>query len=530
MHGSLRRVCLPYAMFAAAMLAIPFPCGAAGPSGELELASVVEVAVRNSRAAAPRSSARGNQTRAAAQRDSSPAGAPVAIGSAQKRPSTDPVGDDGASTDASADEPADEPSAASSEAVELSPRPVAELTPELEALRYQVRRTLGMYYPRHLNARDHTPWEVMHGIIAYGVETKLYPRGPAGETVNAVAWLCWDKPCRGLRMLYLDRGRINAKKDVDLQGHHGQMLAILAQSHVPSDYPLRSGNKTFTIADLIETEQLTCQAGTELTFKLISFAHYLDTDTTWKDARGQDWSIPRLIAEELRKPITRFEPCGGSHRLMGLSYAVYKRQKEGKPIDGEFKRAETFTAQHRERMLEKLQNRDGSFSTMWFERPEARPDADRRLQTSGHMLEWLVFSVPDEDLTALGVVRGVQYIATLLGNDPRRQWEIGPMGHGLHALRIYDRRLFKPFDADEKLELAQRETRASEAAAGDVATTIDANEEHAAETPAADDVAEDAKPTTTSAPATDLQKAAQEKLKHSAKTELQVEGPILFVP
>src|SRR5690242_2851523 len=41
-----------------------------------------------------------------------------------------------------------------------------ELTPQLVELRAKVREALASYYPKRLSARDNTPWEIMHGIIA----------------------------------------------------------------------------------------------------------------------------------------------------------------------------------------------------------------------------------------------------------------------------------------------------------------------------------------------------------------------------
>ena len=125
----------------------------------------------------------------------------------------------------------------------------------------------------------------------------------------------------------------------------------------------------------------------------IAFSHYLDSDETWKNAKGEEWSIPRLIREEIQAPING-APCGGTHRLMGLSYAVRERQRQEAPVDGEFSRAATYVDDFH-RYTFRLQNRDGSFSTEWFKRAAAKDDLDRRLQTSGHILEWLASSVPD---------------------------------------------------------------------------------------------------------------------------------------
>lgn len=336
-----------------------------------------------------------------------------------------------------------EPSAAASQPTATS---VSPLTPELEALRDKIRGVLTTYQPRRLNTRDNSNWEVMHAIIAYGVDTQISRGGPRGPDVNAVTWMCVNGPCRGEQMMFLNHGQLVARKGPGLQGHYGQFLAILAQSHVKSDYPMIVGGKSFTIADLIEHEKQDCEAGEELTFKLISLMHYLDSDETWRSRDGQQWSIQRLIHEELKQPIVRNAACGGTHRLMGFSYAVNKRMQRGKPIVGEFLRAQTFITDYH-RYTFTLQNADGSFSTQWFARREASPDIDRRLKTTGHILEWLSFSLCDGDLRNPRMIKAVDYLATILASQPSRAWEIGPLGHGLHALAIYDRRIFPPADA-----------------------------------------------------------------------------------
>ena len=339
-----------------------------------------------------------------------------------------------------------------------SPEVEQPLTGEMRVLRDRIRRTLSAYYNQWvLNSRDHTPWEVMHAIVAYGVRTQLHQGGPRGKKVSAIGWLCFNGPCKRIPLLSLERGELRVKKGPYVQGHHGQFLAMLAQARLVPTYPIRVGGKHFTVADLIEVEKRTCEPGTELTFKLLSLSHYLSTEDTWTDQRGRSWSISRLIAEEIRQPILRTAACGGTHRLMGLSYAVAKRRKEQLPIDGQFARADKYTRDFR-RYAFQLQNRDGSFSTKWFERREAQRDRDRRLKTTGHVLEWIVYSSPQEELDSPRVVRAVNYLNNLLWQGRDHQWEIGPLGHALHALRLYHRRRFEKSHAEQaRAELARRE-------------------------------------------------------------------------
>ncbi|HTU24433.1 MAG TPA: hypothetical protein VMF30_03475, partial [Pirellulales bacterium] len=129
---------------------------------------------------------------------------------------------------------------------------------ELIALQDKIRRVLALYFPKHQNTRDNSNWEVMHEIIAYGVDARLFRDGPDGPKVNAIGWLCYNGGCKGEQMLYLDRGKLVARKGPGVQGHFGQLLAILAQSRLPIDYPMLVGGKKFTIRDLVEHEKSDC--------------------------------------------------------------------------------------------------------------------------------------------------------------------------------------------------------------------------------------------------------------------------------
>jgi hypothetical protein len=241
-------------------------------------------------------------------------------------------------------------------------------------------------------------------------------------------------------------GELRAKYGVGLQGHMGQFLAMLAQSHVSPDYPIRVGEHQFTVRDLVEAEKKTCYAKSELTFKLIALAHYLDLSETWVNDQGLEWDIPRLIQEELAQPI-RGAACGGTHRLSGLSLAVKARERRGLPIDGEYARAAQFVQDYQNYAF-RLQNRDGSLSTQWFQGRGDDSDLDRRIKTTGHILEWLVYSLSDEQLRDQRTIRSVTYLTNLLYSNYSREWEVGPVSHATHALLLYDQRVFQPFDAE----------------------------------------------------------------------------------
>jgi hypothetical protein len=328
-------------------------------------------------------------------------------------------------------------------------KPLRPLTRNQIFLRNKMRKVLAHYYRKPLNSRDNDAWEVMHGMLAYELHSRIRSGGPSGEPVTAIGWLCYNNPCKNKQLMRLnDEGKIRAQYGVGLQGHMGQFLAMLAQCNVERTYPIRVDDKEFTIEDLIVSEQDTAYPNTELTFKLIGLMHYLPSDTQWVNDRGEQWSIERLIEEELKQPI-RGAACGGTHRLAGLSLAVRKREARGEPIDGVWLRAKQFTAQY-EQYCYRLQNSDGSFSTSWFQGPGKEKDIGRRCRTTGHQLEWMMYQVRDEQLTSNRVVSATNYLTNLLYSESTEEWEIGPLCHALHALALYDERVFQPHDQPEQ--------------------------------------------------------------------------------
>ena len=252
-------------------------------------------------------------------------------------------------------------------------------------MRENVRRVLRYYYDHPMNTRDRSPWEMMHAALTYEVHSRVLQGGPQGKPVSAVGWLCFNQSCRRMKLMYIDdEGELNVRVGPALQGHRGQLLAILAQGKVSSEYPMLVDGHELKIKDLIKVEMETCYPRTELTFKLIGLMHYLDSETKWVNDQGMQWNMRKLVSEELAQPI-RGAACGGTHRLSGLTLAYKTRQARGEPVDGEYAQAQRFVAQHQLYTF-RTQNSDGSFSTNWFQGREDENDIDRKLKTTGHML------------------------------------------------------------------------------------------------------------------------------------------------
>lgn len=311
---------------------------------------------------------------------------------------------------------------------------------QMELLKNKIHRVLDHHRHRMLNTRDHGAWEIMHSLIAYGVEKDVQVGGPGGRKVNAIGWICFNGPSAGERLFTAGSVGPRGRTGPGLQGHDGQFLAMLAQSRVPLNFPMKVDGRDYTVEDLVRQEQATCRPNSELTFKLIGLMHYLKTDDTWRDENGGEWGIPRLIKEELAQPIIG-ATCGGTHRLFGLTYAYKKRGQRGEPVTGQYRRAQVYVQDFQEYTF-KMQNPDGSFSTAFFAGRGASPDLSRRLETTGHITEWLTFSLEDKQLRERRMVKAIDYLATMLDENPEMTWKVGPLGHALHALNMYDSFVF----------------------------------------------------------------------------------------
>jgi hypothetical protein len=326
-------------------------------------------------------------------------------------------------------------------------QPLPPLSRNMRNLRSRLRSVLSFYYRKPLNTVEHDPWELMHAMLAYELHSRVRDGGPNGPYMTLVGHLCFNRPSKRQQLMIINKdGKLEAEVGVGVQGHRGQFLAMLAQCNVSPEYPIRVGGRELTIRDLIESEQRSCYAKTELTFKLIGLGHYLSSDATWVNDQGETWDIPRLIREERAQPI-RGAACGGTHRLSGLSLAYRRREARGEPLDGEYAEAARFVNQYQAYAFQ-MQNEDGSLSTEWFAGRGAEEDIERRLRTTGHILEWLVYSLPDDQLQSTRTVRTVNYLTELLASHADQDWHLGSIGHAVHALVLYDKRVFRPHDTD----------------------------------------------------------------------------------
>ena len=319
--------------------------------------------------------------------------------------------------------------------------PTAGRSPQESQRKQLLEKCLAIYYTRQVDAEVLRPWSIMHGLIGYGEETLIIYRG---RRLNATEYLCANGIGDDRRILWVDQGQLKTRVGPGVQGHEAQLLAMLAQADVPADRPLVVEGQSFQVQDLIETEMKSCRSDSELTFRLLSLSHYLDSEETWENESGEEWSLNRLLREELTQPVNE-GACGGTHRLMALSYALRQRRSEGRPIEGDWYRAQKFIDDFQEYTWH-FQHTDGSFSTGWFKEKTFAGDVEKKLYSTGHILEWLVFSLPEQELQSPRVTQAVDFILNLMLAAPNYDLAVGPRGHALHALRMYQEKVFEKSD------------------------------------------------------------------------------------
>ncbi len=357
---------------------------------------------------------------------------------------------------APADDPSDDADGAPDEDAPTAPdapeKPRRELTQGMAALRDQVRRTLAAHRSQPLSTADNTVTDVLYACRAFGCKTEVFEAVTLRTKLNGITCLTWNYPCAGFTPLTLSDGHITGRIGYGYQEHPGELIAVLALARVPASYPARVGEHVRTVADLVEYEKLACREGTDKSLSMIGLMYYAGREGPWRNRSGELWSMERILREELAKPVVG-APWGGTQRLMGLAYVVQRRAKRNQPMEGEYLRARDYLARFHDHALS-LQNENGTWSPHYLAAKGTSGDAGAVLASTGRILEWLAFSLPEERLDEPGVVRAVHWVNQALSSGryaPRntkalRTEEIGAVMHALAGLRYYDERYFRPTD------------------------------------------------------------------------------------
>ena len=299
---------------------------------------------------------------------------------------------------------------------------------------------------RKLSHELHGAWQVMHGVLAYGDK---FPISTVSGEKNALDYLLgggeldgWSlqpgseftNSSIGLRAI-LEPGQMIG------QGHADQWLAIIAQANLPLEATIRVGERDFSIGDFLAQVKwdVPTNVEREWSWTLIAVTHYLDSDSKWTASDGQTWSVEKLIREESAQALES-STCGGTHRLIGISMALHRRRKDKGAMTAAWAEAEALVTRAVS-LAHQYQNADGSFSSNYFSRSGISADNAKILSTTGHTLELLAITLPQDQLTEPWVVRSVDRLCQLLEDSEHVPLECGALYHAVHGLAIYRNRV-----------------------------------------------------------------------------------------
>lgn len=314
---------------------------------------------------------------------------------------------------------------------------------ESDALVVLVDDAISRTRRRFLDANQHTPWQILHGLLALRGEFELIRNG---QRVNAIEYV--SNAARYGGDYWFEAtvygGRAHPfTVPYAFEGHVNQSLALLSMSNLPADHEFHvRGGRVVTMGDMIRNAQMTVNTNEETTWTLWFLTHYVDQDEEWMNQNHEPWSMERLVDIQVRSEVTR-APCGGSHQLFALAFARNAKLKQSGHLEGAWTDADQklrrYTASARS-----LQNSDGSFSTIYFKGRKFSYEFNERIKSSGHTLEWLMMALPDSDLDETWVRRGIESVSRDLINNANQPADCGPLYHALHSLVLYKQRVAPP--------------------------------------------------------------------------------------
>jgi hypothetical protein len=290
---------------------------------------------------------------------------------------------------------------------------------------------------RLLNTTDHTPWQMMHGLLGLRQDFLINHNG---QTINGLEWMqtgpmfknepWFQKTSHG--------GRAHPfNHPYWFEGHINQSLAILAMCNLPLETQFGTPQGPITMRDMLKNAQMTANAKEEVTWTLWALATYLPSDAEWINEKGERWSIERLVLLETGKQVGGpTSPCGGTHGLFALARARNVYMKTGKPLRGVWAQADQ-KIQKYIRTIQSQLNKDGSLSSNFFRGRDYKQDFDKRMASMGHLLEFLMVALPQERLKEPWVRKAIEATANDLRNNRKAYVSCSPLYHATDALTIY---------------------------------------------------------------------------------------------
>jgi hypothetical protein len=290
----------------------------------------------------------------------------------------------------------------------------------------------------------HAFWTVFHGLLGLGHSLELHDP-ESGRTVNALDYIASGGEVRGMRFLQTKDGL-----DVQIgpqyvgQGHQDQFIAEMIQWDIDPHRRFVVNGNNYTFMDFVNCSKMraSVKASQELSWAIIVIGDNYGLDAKWTNGAGEQVTLEDCIRYELNQSVEQ-AACGGTHRLFGLTWVLHRHLAHGGAKTGLWKDIAEKELKY-QNLARKYQNPDGSLSTNFFRGPANASDQQAQIYATGHTVEWLAFSLPDEELTAPWMQEAVNRLALMFMDIQDKPMEGGALYHATHGLLIYYARVFDP--------------------------------------------------------------------------------------
>jgi hypothetical protein len=356
--------------------------------------------------------------------------------------------------------------------------PAVQLPPEhLESLKKSIRTVLLANARRPVTTQHNSPGEILLMALPYGADAKVYQPNPdvnsrdrnaaRGSYIYSIGTLCWNYPCNGKTLLRSDGKRVIAKVGNGYQARPASLLAMLAMSNIMPNYEIKADGGAYSIANLITSEKSGITKGANLSMALIGLSFYGGAKESWKNDMGETWSIEKMVVEELNRTIDQ-GTSDVTDWLLGLTAAVNLYEEEGYALKGPLALAKKQLGVYHDFVLS-VQNENYLWHPKFFLFKGVTPDVYETVYSGGHILRWLVTSLPENRLEDVKVRRAVANLAASLNQIPANtpagslsEKQLEGIGVALQALSVYHQRMF----GKSPLETTPQKESETQASAG----------------------------------------------------------------
>lgn len=301
---------------------------------------------------------------------------------------------------------------------------------------------------RRMDSQINAAWQIMHGVICYGRQLQIVT--PDRGLCSAVDYAFTGGQIEGFELMLGSQplpstGRVGLKARLEPgsyigQGHVDQWLAIFAMADLPLDSPIEHGGQTLTLLDWARQAQYDVSNNMldEFSWTLIALTHYFPDEPTWQAADGQSVSWELLVAAELTYDLDQ-SPCGGTHRLAGITRALRAKQRLGLDDSAIWQKAQRVVDENLAKAHDQ-RSAGGGLSSQYFSRPSITADLSAELASAGHLLEFIALAAPPAELAAPWVEHAAMHLCEILERSRHVELDCGALYHALNGLRLYQQR------------------------------------------------------------------------------------------